>query len=62
MSAKTPLLSMSDLTGRIYIVTEYTETDHGGIIAKRKHDVTKVFDQVARDRAEYLMAEEVNGS
>lgn len=46
MNAKTPRLLRGGLTGRIYIVTRYTETPDGTVIADEKHDVTDQFDDI----------------
>jgi hypothetical protein len=38
-----PLLSRSELTGRVYIVTRYTDHGDGRITAHEKFDVTAQF-------------------
>jgi hypothetical protein len=48
----TPILGHSALTGRVWIVTRYTVTPEGAIIAHTKIDVTEQFDRIARLRAE----------
>lgn len=49
---KPPLLMLSGLTGRVYIVTAYTDLGEGRIVAKTKFDVT--------DQYEALRAAEQN--
>jgi len=46
---KPPLLLRSPLTGRVYIVTKYSTTQHGITVADDKYDVT--------DQYEALIAE-----
>jgi len=44
--SKPPRLLRSSLSGRVYIVTRYTEGANGQITASVKHDVTKDFDAI----------------
>lgn len=46
---KPPLLLRGGLTGRVYVVTAYTDHGEGRITARTKHDVT---DQYKTLRAE----------
>jgi hypothetical protein len=42
-----PLLTRSELTGRVYVVTAYKSGPSGTIVASRKHDVTDQFERLA---------------
>lgn len=44
MARKPPLLVRSPLTGRVYVVTAYTEHGDGRIEARTKHDVTDQYE------------------
>lgn len=45
MSArKPPLLLRSGLTGRVYVVTTYTDHGDGTFTARTKHDVTEQYE------------------
>jgi hypothetical protein len=48
-----PILAESGLTGRVYIVTAYTMTGSGNVIAHTKHDVTEQFEQITSKRAKH---------
>lgn len=48
---KDPILTRGGLTGRIYIVTSYTEKAGGMIVASRKYDVTERFAELAAEIA-----------
>lgn len=48
---KPPLLLRGALTGRVYVVTSYTDHGDGRITAKTKHDVTEQYNALrAEDR------------
>ena len=50
MSArKPPVLLRSPLTGRVYIVTSYTERADGMFVARTKYDVTEMFEALAAE-------------
>lgn len=42
-----PLLTRSELTGRVYVVTRYKPGPNGTIVASAKHDVTDQFKPLA---------------
>lgn len=44
---KPPLLALSELTGRVYILTSYLQHADGRVEAKVKFDVTDQFDRIA---------------
>ena len=46
-----PFLSLGALTGRVYIVTRYTQRADGVLVASEKYDVTAEFDRLAAERA-----------
>jgi hypothetical protein len=46
-----PILSFGELTGRVYIVTRYTQRGDGVVVASEKFDVTASFDVLAPRRA-----------
>jgi len=43
-----PRLLRSSLTGRVYIVTAYTEGNHGMILATEKYDVSTAFNDLRK--------------
>lgn len=56
MSArKPPLLLRGGLTGRVYVVTSYTDHGDGRITAHTKHDVTEQYNAL---RAEDMAAKD----
>ena len=42
-----PILSRSSLTGRVYIVTRYSQRGDGLLVASEKYDVTEQFEALA---------------
>lgn len=59
MSArKPPLLLRGGLTGRVYVVTAYTDHGDGRITAHTKHDVTDQYDALVADSREPRKGEE----
>jgi hypothetical protein len=46
-----PILAESGMTGHVYIVTAYTVTNDGTVIAHTKLDVTKQFERIEAKRA-----------
>jgi len=53
--AQIPRLFRSDLTGRMYIVTAYTEQPDGVIVAKVKHDVSDAVNHLLTQERERLV-------
>ena len=51
-----PRLFMSDLTGRIYIATSYTEKADGRVVANIKFDVTRDFEAIEASREQERQA------
>lgn len=47
-----PMIMESPLTKRVFIVTSYQDNNDGTFIARQKYDVTKEFDELARQRRE----------
>jgi hypothetical protein len=49
---QTPLLRRSGLSGRIYVVTSYTDKGNGLIVARTKYDVTDQFNALLHEPEE----------
>lgn len=49
MPKQQPRLLRSALTGQVYVVTRYTQDEHGNIVASTKYDVTEDFWKLANE-------------